>query len=248
MATVPQELKVKTLQGEMINVTVAAANTVKELRTKLLETKGCEDPIERQLLKVEVLTCGLLVDDNQTVESAGLLCPESDVTVVYTRREVEAATKQSIHERGPRKGVVVPSHVTEIVPEAFEYDETILTVTIPESVTSIGAHAFDGCLSLARIVFPDSLTVIEPLAFADCVSLESVMIPDSVIVVGAGVFADCKALKHITLPRSLPTISRHIFEGCDSLKSITIPGSVKVIEKFAFSTAEHWKGSPCPGA
>ena len=233
MATAPQELKVKTLQGEMINVTVAPANTVKELRTMLLESKGCEDPIERQLLKVEVLTCGLLVDDDQTVESAGLLCPESDVTVIYTRSEVEAATRQSIHERGT-KGVIVPSHVTEIAPEAFEYDEMILTVTLPESVTSIGANAFDGCLSLARIVLPDSLTIIEPSAFVDCVSLESVMIPDSVSVVGAGAFADCKALKHITLPQSLATISRHIFEGCDSLTSITIPASVKVIEKFAF--------------
>ena len=30
--------------------------------------------------------------DDQTVESAGLLCAGSDATVVYARREVEAAT------------------------------------------------------------------------------------------------------------------------------------------------------------
>ena len=79
----------------------------------LLESKGYEDPIERQLLRVEVLTAGLLMDDDQTVESVGLLCAESDATVVYARREVEAATKEAIHEEGPLR-VIVPSHVTEI--------------------------------------------------------------------------------------------------------------------------------------
>jgi len=50
-----QEIKVKTLQDEMISVTVVPANTVKELRGMLLEGKECEDPIECALLRVEVL-------------------------------------------------------------------------------------------------------------------------------------------------------------------------------------------------
>ena len=73
MATAPQKMKVKTLEGEMLAVEVAPTNTVKELRAMLLESKRCEDSIERQLLRVEVLTAGLLIDDDQTVESAGLL-------------------------------------------------------------------------------------------------------------------------------------------------------------------------------
>ena len=59
MATAPQKMKVKTLEGEMLAVEVAPPNTVKELRAMLLESKRCEDPIERQLLRVEVLTAGL---------------------------------------------------------------------------------------------------------------------------------------------------------------------------------------------
>ena len=55
MATAPQEMKVKTLEGEMLAVEVVPTNTVKELRVMLLESKGYEDPIERQLLRVEVL-------------------------------------------------------------------------------------------------------------------------------------------------------------------------------------------------
>ena len=39
MATAPQKMKVKTLEGEMLAVEVAPTNTVKELRKMLLESK-----------------------------------------------------------------------------------------------------------------------------------------------------------------------------------------------------------------
>ena len=233
MATVPQEIKVKTLEGEMLAVEVAPTNTVKELRAMLLESKRGEDSIERQLLRVEVLTAGLLLDDDQTVESAGLLCAESDVTVVYARREVEAATKEGIHEEGPL-GVIVPSHVMEIKNLAFADCQQVLRVTVPESVTSIGENAFAGCQSLARITLPESLTVIEPCAFLQCTSLESVTIPESVTSIGDSAFAECTSLKHITLPKSLISISSTTFEGCEGLTSIVIPGWVKFIEESAF--------------
>ena len=223
----------QTLEGEMLAVEVAPTNTVKELRAMLLESRRCEDSIERQLLRVEVLTAGLLIDDDQTVESAGLLCAESDVTVVYARREVEAATKEGIHEEGPL-GVIVPSHVTEIKNLAFADCQQVLRVTVPESVTSIGENAFAGCQSLARITLPESLTVIEPCAFLQCTSLESVTIPESVTSIGDSAFAECTSLKHITLPKSLISISSTTFEGCEGLTSIVIPGSVKFIEESAF--------------
>ena len=88
--------------------------------------------------------------DDQTVESAGLLCAGSDVTVVYARREVEAATKEAIHEEGPLR-VIVPSHITEIATAAFENCHQVLMVTIPESVTSIGENAFAGCIGLWHV-------------------------------------------------------------------------------------------------
>ena len=121
MATAPQKMKVKILEGEMLAVAVAPTNTVKELRAMLLESKRCEDSIERQFLRVEVLTAGLLIDDDQTVESAGLLCAESGVTVVYARREVEAATKEGIHEEGPLSlaCITLPESLTVIEPCTF---------------------------------------------------------------------------------------------------------------------------------
>ena len=42
MATAPQKMKVKTLEGETLAVEVLPTNTVKELRAMLLESKGYE--------------------------------------------------------------------------------------------------------------------------------------------------------------------------------------------------------------
>ena len=113
-----QELKVQTLEGEALAIEVVPTNTVKELRWMLLESKRCEDMIERLLLKAQILTAGVLLGDDQTVESAGLLRAESEVTVVYTRREVEAATKEGIRE-GRLHRVIIPSHIMEIRFGAF---------------------------------------------------------------------------------------------------------------------------------
>ena len=68
------KMKVKTLEGEMLAVEVVPTNTVKALRKMLPESKRCEDPIERQLPRVEVLTAGLLMEDDQTVESWAFVC------------------------------------------------------------------------------------------------------------------------------------------------------------------------------
>ena len=105
MAAMLREVKMKTLEGGDLTVEVMPTSTIEELKAMLLamlhEKKRCEDPIERRILKVKVLADGLLVDDDQTVESAGLLNEESEVTVMYHRNEVEAATKRGHPCRGP---------------------------------------------------------------------------------------------------------------------------------------------------
>ena len=70
------------------------------MKAMLYEKKHGEDPIERKILKAKVLADGLLVDDDETLESAGLLHPEAEVTVIYSRNEGEAATKDAIHAEG----------------------------------------------------------------------------------------------------------------------------------------------------
>ena len=226
MAVMPCELKGKTLEGGDLTVKVVPTTTIRELKAMLHEKKHCEDPIERKILKVKVLADGLLVDDDQTLESAGLLHAESEVTVIYSRNEIEASTKKAIDAEGLLQ-VNIPSSLTEISARAFENCNQVVKVAIPESVTAIRAFAFSGCSSLKSITIPASVTSIGHYAFFGCSSLESITIPESVTAIGDGAFAQCKSLESITIPNSVTAIGGGAFFRCRSLESITVPESLR---------------------
>ena len=190
MAAVPS---LTTIEGGVLTLEVMPANTIEELKAMLREKKHCEDPIERQILKIKVLAGRLLVGDDQTLESAGLLHAESEVTVIYCRNEVEAATKEEIHAEG------------------------LLQVKIPSYLKEIPLGAFEGCNQVVKVVIRESVTAIRALAFGNCKSLASITIPESVTTIGRSAFANCCSLKSITIPESVTAIGYDAFEGCSSL-------------------------------
>ena len=212
MAAIPCEVKVKTLEGGVLTVEVMRTNTIEELKAMLHEKKHCPDPIERQILKVKVLADGLLVDDDQTVESAGLLHAESEATVIYSRNEVDAATKTDIDVEGLLQ-VNIPSSLTKIPAGAFKECHQVVTVAIPDSVKSIGDSAFERCESLASIAIPKLVTSIGDSAFEGCKSLTSITIPDSVTAIGDFAFSGCSSLESITIPKSVTDIGECVFDG-----------------------------------
>ena len=233
----PRELKVKTLDGDDFTVEVVPTTTIRELKAMLHEKKHCEDPIEHKILKVKVLADGLLVDDDQTLESAGLLHAESEVTAIFCRNEVEAATKEAICAEGLLQ-VNIPCSLTELPARAFDGCHQVVKVAIPESVTSIGSSAFFACRSLETITIPESVTFIKPHAFAGCRSLASITIPNSVTSIGEFAFARCESLASVTIPASVTFIANHAFQCCRSLVSITIPNSVTSIGTYAFADCD----------
>ena len=227
------ELKVTTVEGGVLTLEVMPANTIAELKAMLREKKHCQDPIEHQILKVKVLADGLLVDDDQTLESTGLLHADSEATVIFCRNEVEAATQEAIHTEGLLQ-VNIPSSLTEISEGAFKMHDRVVKVTIPGSITSIGSYAFCGCSSLASITIPESVTTIGDGAFANCKSLASITLPESVTAIGGRAFEGCSSLADISLPESVTVIGGRAFEGCSSLADITLPESVTAVEDCAF--------------
>eukprot|EP00434_Breviolum_minutum_P002575 symbB.v1.2.002276.t1/scaffold122.1/size316190/9 len=247
MADTPLELKVNTLEGGVITVQVTQTNTVQELKTMLCEKKH-EDPVERKILKAEVLLDGALVHcDSQTLQAVGLLDGEFEVTVVYSRNEVEAATKAEIHGEGFVQ-VNLPASLVEISSKAFENCRQVVKVAIPESVTSIADHAFAGCSSLESVSIPESVAVIGPCAFAECRSLASITIPGSVRDIGPAAFARCSSLVSVTIPESVTAIETCAFEGCKSLVRITIPESLMAIGDNAFAECSSLGSVTIPGS
>ena len=153
MAAMHRELKVKTLEGGDLTLEVVPTTTIKELKAMLFRKKHGGDPIDRKIVRVKVLVDGGLLDDDQTVESAGLLNEELEANVIYCRNEVEAATKEAIHAEGLLQ-VNIPSSLTEISARAFEDYHQVVKVVIPESVTAIGDGAFARCIFFGKHHYP----------------------------------------------------------------------------------------------
>ena len=154
------------------------------------------------------------------------------------------------------KKVIISPGCTRIESNAFEYCETLSSITISDSVELIGRCAFRGsgiteitlpanlrklgnvafedCNQLKHIVIPEGVTCIDGSTFSNCTSLTQVILPDSITEIGGNAFFNCCALKAITLPRNLKRIGRNAFQYCESLTEITIPGSVAKISDNAF--------------
>ena len=131
-------------------------------------------------------------------------------------------------------GTIDGKKVTSIGGYAFEYCESLTSVTIPNSVTSIGGWAFKNCTSLIRITIPNGVTSIGSGAFINCANLKSITIPNSVTSIGYYAFSYCPSLTSITIPNNVTSIGDYAFEHCVRLTSITIPNSVTSIEYYAF--------------
>ena len=114
------EIKLNTVQGGAITLDVPKKATVRELKAMLLERHPCQDPIERKLLKVELLHNSSIIDATEALDSATFLGSESLVTVVYRRNAVKASTQHGIHAQAEEFfGLEIPSNVYRISNYAF---------------------------------------------------------------------------------------------------------------------------------
>ena len=151
--------------------------------------------------------------------------------------------------------VVIPNQingvpVTEIAPNAFAGNNSIVNIIIPSSVVKIGRDAFSGCTALESITLYSSLTLIEKNAFYNCVNLRNVYYKGNVenwlnmkvedifatpMVYGANLYFNGELLKELTIPKSFSSIRKYAFYGCKSLISVDIPDTIISIGAQSFT-------------
>lgn len=113
-------------------------------------------------------------------------------------------------------------NVTEILQEAFAYNDNIVSVRIPDTVVEIGYSTFRSCKKLSNVILGKSIKTIGNSSFAFCHSLKEVILPDSVEAIGFMAFSDCRDLETINIPICLKNIYQAAFDDCDKLKNIHI--------------------------
>ena len=126
------------------------------------------------------------------------------------------------------------SQLTSIGDGAFNWCESLESITIPDGVISIGDWAFCCCAKLTSITIPDGVKSIGNYAFEECTALESITIPGSVLSIGDNAFKECTALKNITIPGSVLSIGDNAFKECTALESAIIADGVTSIGDNAF--------------
>lgn len=96
--------------------------------------------------------------------------------------------------------IVIPStvvnnsiiyNVTSIGVDAFEYNDSVRSITLPSSVTKLDDYAFYKCRYLSHVVMSPNVTSIGELVFEDCWSLSNFTIPASVTSIGDRAFRGC---------------------------------------------------------
>ena len=235
------KVELKTLHGGIISLELRRQTTLGELKAMLLEKHPSPDlpDLERQILTVELLLGASIVEGGEEtgIAAAGLVEAE-DITVIYKRNEVEAATQEDMKVHDMRDAffhLKIPKNCTEILIHAFQYCSNLVSVSISESVTHIGVAAFGYCRSLVSITLGGSVTHIGQSAFHGCNSLANITLVESVTHIGHGAFFECASLASITLGESVTHIRGSTFRGCSSLASITLGESVTHIEDSAFA-------------
>ncbi|MDO5516141.1 MAG: leucine-rich repeat protein [Clostridium sp.] len=136
--------------------------------------------------------------------------------------------------------VEIPSNVTKISKEAFEFNDKVTSVEIPDSVKEIGEDAFDQCENLTKVSIPGSVKVIPARAFTNC-NLTEVIIDDGVETIEKEAFSFNKELKEINIPDSVKLIKSRAFYQCSSLKDINYSKDTE-LEISAFAFTEYHPG------
>ena len=127
----------------------------------------------------------------------------------------------------------VPSSVTEIGSNAFQYCDKLTGISIPDSVKLIGDCTFTYCSNLQYIDFPSSFTFDAYWSMAYCNNLKEIDLSGVTEFLSMHYFARNNAtLENIILPNSMTEIHWNSFRENPKLKKLIMPENITSIGSY----------------
>jgi hypothetical protein len=143
--------------------------------------------------------------------------------------------------------IKMPTSITCIGRNAFNFCYKLGNLNIPNSVTIIENGAFKSCFGISgNLILPKSLTKIGTASFSFCTGLSgNLLIPNSVTCLGDSAFFYCTGFNsNLIISDSLKTIGNYVFDSCSGLTgSLTIPNMVTSIGNYAFGYCSKFTGN-----
>lgn len=153
------------------------------------------------------------------------------------------------------KGVIkLDGDATQLC-EAFEGDETLLTVTLPDSVTTLGGYSFSGCPNLTTINFGNGITTVESNAIYDCPSLSefsgSIVSDDGYCLVVEGVLFYMlpidESVTSYSIPNGVQSFNFCYVGSSPNITEVSLPDSLTTLNGFgsfynSFSNVKQYTG------
>ena len=143
----------------------------------------------------------------------------------------------------------IPSGVTEIGAEAFEFNSSLTSISVSNDNTAFSSDDYGVLFNKDKTQLlrcpqayagaywiPSTVTVVMEKAFALCKQLTSIEIPGSVKELQRHAFFGCSSLKKVILSEGLQHIGQEVFSSCGALSgSLTIPATVTYIGASPFA-------------
>ena len=100
---------------------------------------------------------------------------------------------------GKDEYIIIPSNITEIGKDSFEFSHNLKGVVMHNGITKIGTYAFNGCHNLSTVILSNCIKTLDCGVFSGCGKLYSILIPNSVTHISEEAFENCgKFIIHTT--------------------------------------------------
>jgi hypothetical protein len=131
--------------------------------------------------------------------------------------------------------------LTWIANWAFEYMDSLTSITLPGSIREINSGAFLGCYNLNSILIPDGVEIINHQVLCGCGNLNELKLPANLRIVGYAAFAGC-GFKSVNIPSGIEEFDAEVFDSCGNLERfegdlVSEDGRCVVINEVLYSFA-----------